>query len=176
MGLPQWRVWHFQDPVASKPATAFVGMWRVCAFHSDDSFSNIKTCNRYNYRDTFIPLDIRVAQQLLLISSFLGLVGKITTIICLWNVCVGRIQKNATYNPFGLSGILNIIASSFVFLSVLFNYVSIRFEEGIAFPSSFHIPFQPDTQEIGSAMALATIAAILFLLSGTVLLSSSIPK
>ncbi|CAH6784382.1 claudin-34 [Phodopus roborovskii] len=175
MGLPQWRVWRFQDPIASKPTTAFVGMWRVCVFHHDDSFSDIRICHRYNYQDTFIPLDIRVAQQLLLVSSFLGLVGKITTIISLWNVCVGRVHKNSSYNPFGLSGILNIIASSFVCLAVFFNYVSIIIQEEIAFPPSFHMPSHPDTQEIGSAMALAVIAAILFLLSGTILLSSNIP-
>ncbi|XP_032745565.1 claudin-34-like [Rattus rattus] len=176
IGLPQWRVWHFQDPEVFKPTTAFVGMWRVCTFQHNDNFSNIRICHRYNYHDTFIPLDIRVTQQLLLVASFLGLVGKATTIISLWNVCGGRVRTNATYNPFGLSGILNIIASSFLCLAVLFNYISIILQEGIVFPPSFNVPSQPDTQEIGSAMALAIIAAVFFLLSGTILLTSTFPR
>nr|XP_006997507.1 claudin-34-like [Peromyscus maniculatus bairdii] len=175
MGLPEWRVWYFQDPVSSKPTTAFVGMWRVCAFNDDDRIKNIRKCHQFHYHDTFIPLDIQMVQQLLLVSSFLGLVGKITTITSLWNVYVGRVEKNAIHNPFGVSGMLNITASSFICLAVLLNFVSILLKEGIAFPSSFHMPSHPDAQEIGSAVALAIIAAILFLLSGTILLSSNIP-
>ncbi|XP_028629290.1 claudin-34-like [Grammomys surdaster] len=175
IGLPQWHVWHFQDPVAFKATTAFVGMWRVCTFQYDDNFSNIKICHQYNYHDTFIPLDIRVTQQLLLAASFLGLIGKVIIIISLWNVCRGRVRTNSIFNPFGLSGILNIIASSFLFLAVLFNYVSIILQEGIVFPRSFNVPSQPDTQEIGSAMASAMTAAVFFLLSGTILLTSNFP-
>ncbi|XP_021009523.1 claudin-34-like [Mus caroli] len=175
IGLPQWRVWHFQDPVDFKSTTASVGLWRVCTLQHDENFRNIRICHQYNYHDAFLPLDIRVIQQLLLVSSFLGLVGKVTTIIALWNVCQGRVHRKATYNPFGLSGILNIIASSFICLAILFNYVSIILQEGIVFPPSFNIPSQPDTQEIGSAMVLAIIAAVLFLLSGTILLTSNFP-
>ncbi|XP_036029975.1 claudin-34-like [Onychomys torridus] len=176
MGLPEWRVWYFQDPVSSKPTTAFVGMWRVCAFNHDDRIRNIRKCRQYHYHDIFIPLDIQVVQQLLLVSSFLGLVGKITTIISLWNVYVGRVEKNAIHNPFGLSGMLNVTASSFISLAVLLNFVSILLKEGIAFPPSFHMPSHPDAQEIGSAMTLAIISAILFLLSGIILLSSNISR
>ncbi|XP_021485542.1 claudin-34-like [Meriones unguiculatus] len=174
MELPHWRVWYFQDPAVSKRSIAFVGMWRVCVFHHDENFSIIRNCHRYSYHDTFVPLDIRMIQQLLLVASILGLVGKITTIISLWDVCMGTVQVNSTYNPFALSGILNIISSTFVFIAVLFNYVFIKRKEGIAFPPSFHMPSNPDSQETGGAMALAIIAAILFLLSGIILLCSKI--
>ncbi|XP_021044423.1 claudin-34-like, partial [Mus pahari] len=175
IGLPQWRVWHFQDPVVFKSTTAFVGMWRVCTLQHDENFRNIRICHQYNYHDAFIPLDIRMTQQLLLVASVFGLVGKVTTIIALWNVCRGRVHSNATYNPFALSGILNIIASSFICLAIFLNYVSIILQKGIVFPPSFNIPSQPDTQEIGSAMVLAIIAAVFFLLSGTILLNSNFP-
>ncbi|XP_021044332.1 claudin-34-like [Mus pahari] len=171
-GLPQWQVWHYEDPVFLKPRVALVGMWKACVFHTHSNSSNTRVCYRYNHDDP-IPLYIRVNQHLLLVSSFLGLFGKITTIIALSNVRVGRVRRNATCNPFRLSSILNIIASSFLYLAVLFNYIAIMSKWGIAFPPSFNLPFQPDTQKMGSAMALAIIAAVFFLLSGTICLSSN---
>ncbi|EDL29209.1 mCG140471 [Mus musculus] len=172
-GLPQWQVWHYEDPVILKPTVALVGMWRACVFHTDSNTSNTRVCYQYKYGDS-IPLYIRVNQHLLLVSSFLGLFGKITTIIALSNVRMGRVQRNATCNPFRLSGILNIIASSFLYLPVLFNYIAIMLKWKVAFPPSFNFPFQPDTQKMGSAVALAIISAVFFLLSGTICLSSNL--
>nr|XP_034340609.1 claudin-34-like [Arvicanthis niloticus] len=166
IGLPQWQVWHYEDPVILKPTVAFVGVWRACIFHTNSNSSNNRVCHQYNYRESFIPLYIRVSQHLLLVSSFLGLCGKITTIIALSNVCMGRVRRNATRNPFSLPGILNIITSSFLYLAVLFNYIAIIHKWGGAFPPSFHMPSHPDTQKVGSAMALAITAAVFFLLSG----------
>ncbi|CAH6783724.1 claudin-34 [Phodopus roborovskii] len=174
MGLPQWRVWYYEDPVIFKPTVAFVGIWRSCVFYNGNNTRDIRICHRYNYHDSFLPLYIRINQHLLLVSSFLGLFGKITIIIALWKVCIGREWRNATCNPFSLSGILNIIASSFLYLAVLFNYISIIRKWGIAFPPYFHMPSHPDTQKIGSAMALAIIAAVFFLISGIICLSSNL--
>ncbi|XP_031230513.1 claudin-34-like [Mastomys coucha] len=173
-GLPQWQVWHYEDPVILKPTVAFVGMWRACVFYNDSNSNNNKVCHQYNYADSFVPLYIRINQHLLLVSSFLGLFGKITTIIALSNMYMGRVRRNDTCNPFSLSGILNIIVSSFLYLVVLLNYIAIMRKWGVAFPPSFHMPSHPDTQKIGSAMTLAIIAAVLFLLSGTICLSSNL--
>lgn len=174
MGLPQWRVWYYEDPMISKPTMAFVGIWKACVFHNGNNSSNMRVCHQYNYHDSFIPLYIRINQHMLLVAIFLGLFGEITTSIAFCSLCMGRVWRNATCNPFSLSGILNIIASSFLYLAVLFNYISIMRKWGIAFPTSFNMPSHPDTQTIGSAMFLATIAAIFFLISGTICLSSNL--
>ncbi|OBS57790.1 hypothetical protein A6R68_11084 [Neotoma lepida] len=50
-----------------------------------------------------------------------------------------------------VTGFLNITASSFVFLSVFFNYVSIH-KAGIDFPPHFCSPSFPDTQKVGIAL------------------------
>ncbi|XP_052600869.1 claudin-34-like [Peromyscus californicus insignis] len=174
MRLPQWQVWHYEDPMTFKPTVAFVGIWRACVFHNGSNSSNIRICHQYNYRDSFVPLYIRINQHLLLVSSLLGLFGKITTIIALWTMCMGRVRRNAICNPFSLSGILNMIASSLLYLAVLLNYVSTIRKWGVAFPPSFNMPSHPDTQKIGSAMALVIIAAVFFLFSGTIFLSSNL--
>ncbi|XP_059105987.1 claudin-34-like [Peromyscus eremicus] len=174
MGLPQWRVWYLKEPMISYSSVAFVGVWRACVNYHNN-FSNIRMCHQYSYYDTFIPLDIRVSQHLMLITSIFWLVGKVATIFALRNVYTGREELNVTYNAFGLSAVLNIIASSFVFLAVLCNYFSIMNKEGIAFPPSFHMPFYPHIQKVGVAMGVAFLAAILFLFSGMIFISYTFP-
>ncbi|ERE65271.1 Claudin containing protein, partial [Cricetulus griseus] len=174
MGLPQWRVWYLKEAAISYPSVAFVGVWKTCLYHYDNS-SNIRTCYQYSYYDTFIPLDIRISQHLLLITSIFWLIGKVATIVALRNVYRGRQEQNATHNAFGLSAILNIIASSFVFLAVLCNYFSIVNKEGIAFPPSFHMPLYPHNQKAGAAMGVAFLSAVLFLFSGVIFISSTVP-
>ena len=176
MGLPQWRVWCFQEPMDSKPRMTLVGMWQVCIYHQEGKFNISNVCYKYNYQDSFIPLDIRMAQCLLLISSFLGMIATVTSIVALWKLFSGRLRKKDTYNPFILPGILNIIASSCVFLSTLFNYLSIIRNDGIDFPPSFHTPSLPDTQKLGTALAMATLSSFLFLVGGTISVSFTLPR
>ncbi|CAH6783725.1 claudin-34 [Phodopus roborovskii] len=175
MSLPQWRVWYFQEPMDSKPSMTLVGMWRTCVYHEERNSNILRACYQYTYQDTFIPLDIRVAQHLLLISSFLGMISMVSVVVALWKIYTGRLWKKATYNPFFFPGILNIIASILVFLSILYNYLSIIHKDGIAFPPSFHTPSLPDTQKVGIALAMATLSSVLFLVGGTISLSFTLP-
>ncbi|XP_052619063.1 claudin-34-like [Peromyscus californicus insignis] len=171
MGLPQWRVWYFQEPMNSKPSMALVGLWRTCIYHYNNYSSNVRVCHRYTYYDSFVPLSIRVAQHLVLVSSFFGMAGTVSSIVALWKLYTERVQKNSTYNSFFFPGILNILASSFVLFALLYNYLCITRNEDIAFPPFFHIPSFPDTQKAGSALAVATLAAFFFVLSGTIFIS-----
>ncbi|CAO2624204.1 CLDN34 [Lemmus lemmus] len=168
MRLPQWRVWYYEDPMIFKPTKAFVGIWKACVLHNGNNSSNMTICHQYNYRDSFFPLYIQIKQHLLLVAISLGIFGNFTTMIALWSLCMGRGWRNATCNLFRLSGILQIIASSFLFLAVLLSYISIMGQWGVAFPPSFNMPSDPDTQKIGIAMVLAIITAIFFLISGKI--------
>ncbi|KAL1763984.1 claudin 34A isoform X2, partial [Sigmodon hispidus] len=109
MGLPQWRVWYLKEHMVSYPTVAFVGVWRACVYHHDN-ISNVRMCHQYSYYDTFIPLDIRVSQHLMLITSIFWLVGKVATIVALRNLYIGKQEQDVTYNAFSLSAVLNIIA------------------------------------------------------------------
>ncbi|XP_042544963.1 claudin-34-like [Dipodomys spectabilis] len=175
MGLVEWRVWYMDNPSLSYSGIAMVGMWRVCVYHHDNNSSKVKMCHQYTYYDTFLPPDIRVSQHLLLSTNILGLFGRALVILALKNVYLGILQKNVTYNLFVISGILNITASGCVSIAVLWNYYSITNMEGIDFTPYFHVPFKPNSQEFGSATLVATLAAFLFLLSGTTFLSYSFP-
>ncbi|ERE63342.1 claudin-3-like protein [Cricetulus griseus] len=176
MNLPQWRVWCFEEPMESKPSLTLVGMWRTCVYHRENNSEFLRVCYQYTYQDTFIPLNIRVAQHLLLISSILGLIATISVIVALWKLYTGRLRKKITHNPFFVPGILNIIASVLVFISTLYNYLSIIRKDGIAFPPYFHIPNIPDNQKVGTALAMATLSSFLFLVGGTISISFTLPE
>ncbi|XP_038171852.1 claudin-34-like [Arvicola amphibius] len=170
-GLPQWRVWYFNETVFSEPTTAFIGMWRVCFYQENIKPSNTRWCHEYTYYDNFIPLDIHIIQHLLLGSNILGLIGTVATIFAVGNLYRGKVLKNTTYNPFVISAILNIIASTFVLLAVLCNYFSVIHKAVITFPPSFRIPLYPSYQRIGIANVVASLAALLFLGSSIIFLS-----
>ncbi|KAM7339094.1 hypothetical protein ACRRTK_002578 [Alexandromys fortis] len=176
MCLPQWRVWWFQEPVDSKPRMTLVGMWKVCVYHQEGNSNISKVCYKYNYQDSFIPLDLRVAQHLLLISSFLGMIATVIVIVAPRKIYSGRLQKKTTFNLFIIPGILNITAGVFVFFTVLYNYLSIIHMDGIAFPPSFRTPSIPDTQKVGTALAMATLSSFLYLVGGTIFLSFTLPR
>uniref|UniRef100_A0A5F9D9J4 Claudin 34 n=1 Tax=Oryctolagus cuniculus TaxID=9986 RepID=A0A5F9D9J4_RABIT len=157
MGLAEWRLWYTDDPLLSPKGFASVGIWRTCIYHhhrdSNQSHRHTKFCHQHTYSDTFLPLSIRVSQHLLLAANLLG------------NVYMGIVGTNTLFNPFVASGVLCIITSVCVLTTAFWNYYSIVNVRGIAFPSSFHLPFKPDTQEAGSAILLAALSALLMLLS-----------
>ncbi|MEJ1281340.1 claudin-34-like [Cricetulus griseus] len=174
MNLPQWRVWCFEDPADSEPSLTLVGMWRTCVYYKENNSNILRACYQYTYQDTFVPLDIRVAQHLLLISSCLGMISSVSVVVILWKIYSGRLQK-VSYNPFFVPGILNIIASVLVFISTLYNYLSIIRKDEIDFPPSYGIPSIPDTQKVGTALAMATLSSFLFLVGGTISISFTFP-
>uniref|UniRef100_A0A8C0E2V8 Claudin-34 n=1 Tax=Balaenoptera musculus TaxID=9771 RepID=A0A8C0E2V8_BALMU len=166
MSLVEWRVWYMDNTSLFPSDLACMGMWRVCVFHHTNNISRATTCHHYSYHDNYLPLDICVVQNLLLVASILGLWGKASIIFPLWNVYMGILQINATCNPFVTSGILNIAAGLCILIGVIWNYHSVMNEEHIAFPSSFSIPFKADTQRIGSASLVACLGGFMMLLSG----------
>lgn len=175
MGLAEWRVWHMESSTPSR-GLACIGMWRVCTYQHTRPQGRVMACHRYSYSDTYLPLDIRISQNLLLAACLLGLLGKVLTVTGLLRVYAGRLQKDTPYNRFVASGVLSIIAGAFILTAVIWNRHSVLHEEGIRFPPSFHIPFRPDRQEMGSTVPVAVLAAFLMLLSGLLTISFQLPR
>ncbi|XP_006088680.1 claudin-34-like [Myotis lucifugus] len=175
MGLAKWRLWYMESISAPSQGLACIGMWKLCTYQSANHHSRPIACHRYTYSDTYLPLDIRIAQNLLLAASLLGLLGKVLMVTGLRRVYAGQLQKDTTCNLFFASGVLSIVAGAFILIAVIWNYHSVMNEEGIHFPPSFQIPFRPDRQEIGSTVPVAVLAAFLMLLSGLLTISFQQP-
>lgn len=155
----------------SSPSMAFIGMWKACICHHIDNSSSQRVCHHYTYRDALVPLDIRLAQYLLLVANVLGLVGTICAVFVLQQLYMEKLQKNDDYNPFVLSAVLNAVASTFIFLAIMCNYFSVPSKEVACFVPSFQMPLFPYAQSVGGAMGVASVSAILFLLSAMIFIS-----
>ncbi|XP_021044493.1 claudin-34-like [Mus pahari] len=174
MGLPEWRVCYLEEPMGSSQSMAFVGMWRACICHHVDTSSHQRVCQHYTYHDGLVPLDIRLAQNLLLVANIIGLVGTVCAVFALQQLYTEELENNDDNdNPFVLSAVLNAVASTFIFLAVMCNYFSEPSKEGLYFLPSSQMPLFPYAQRAGSAMGMASISAILFLLSAIIFISYS---
>ncbi|ELR44417.1 hypothetical protein M91_16283, partial [Bos mutus] len=164
MGFVEWRVWYL-DNASQFSGLACMGMWRVCVFRQTN-ITTATSCHSYSYHDTYLPLDIRVSQHLLLMASILGLLGKASVTFALKNVSMGILENTTTYKAFVISGILHIAAGICISVAVIWNYHSVMTEEGIVFPPSFNIPFKPYAQKIGNTVIVACLAAFALFLGG----------
>ncbi|XP_005405207.2 PREDICTED: claudin-34-like [Chinchilla lanigera] len=172
MGLVEWRVCHMDDP-SFFSSVVCVGMWRLCIYSHEGNFSKTKKC--YLYRNTFLPPDIRIAQYLLLATSTLGLLGKAFAILGLRKVHVGSPPEDRARTPFITAGLFTMAACVCISVAVFRNFHSIMNEQSMYFPLSFQVPFQPGNQQMGSTMVVATLGALLLLLSGIFFLSYRYP-
>lgn len=175
MGLAEWRVWHMNSTSFLEPSLACVGMWKVCLYHNVTNLERPTFCYFYTYDKSFLPDDIRGCQDLLVAASILGLLGQVFIAFAVKKLSTGTLWRNVLCNPFVFSGILNMAAGICIFITVIRNQKSVLNGEGISFPPSFHIHFQPDRQEMGNAMLVAYLAAFLMLLSGLFLLPFKCP-
>lgn len=175
LGFVEWRVWHMDNTSLFPSGRVCVGMWKVCLYHHIGNYKRATLCRHYSYLDSYLPLDIRVSQNLLLLASILGLLGRASNVFALRNVYMGVRQGNATFNPFVASGILDLAAGICISIAVVWNYHSVVSEEGITFPSSLAIPFKPSTQEVGTAFLVACLAAFMMVLSGLLFLTYKLP-
>nr|XP_035948593.1 claudin-34-like [Halichoerus grypus] len=175
LGFVEWRVWHMDNISLFPSGRVCVGMWKVCLYHHIGNYKRATLCRHYSYLDSYLPLDIRVSQNLLLLASILGLLGRASSVFALRNVYMGVRQGNATFNPFVASGILDLAAGICISITVVWNYHSVVSEESITFPSSLAIPFKPSTQEVGTAFLVACLAAFMMVLSGLLFLAYKLP-
>ncbi|EDL20439.1 uncharacterized protein LOC73934 [Mus musculus] len=173
MGLPEWRIWYFEEPMVSSPNMAFIGMWRASICNHVDNSSHKSVCQHYSYHDALVPLDIRLAQHLLLVANIIGLIGTVCAVFALQQLYTEKLETNNDDNPFLLSAVLNAVASTFIFLAVMCNFYSVPGKEGLSFLLSLQMPVFPYAQRAGSAMGVASISALLFLLSALSFISYS---
>lgn len=176
MGFVEWRMWYMDGAAQHSPGLVYVGVWKVCVYHRDGSLDGATLCHRYAYRDTYLPLNIRVSQHLLLAASILGLLGKAVMVCALSNVYVTDFHLCATYHLITLSGFMNIAAGILLSIAATWNYCAVMNKEGISFPPSFSVPFKPDTQGVGNAFLAACLAAVLSLSCGMFFLLSKTPQ
>ncbi|XP_077002171.1 claudin-34-like [Tamandua tetradactyla] len=171
MGLAAWRVWHLGSNPPYRSSLVCVGMGKTCVYQHANHFCKDPLCYGYASYSASLPLRLRGAHGLLLTAILLGLLGLVSAVVALRTAYVGLRRREATTLWFLVAGALHITAGLCVYGTVGVNYLTVMREEGISFPPSFQLPFKPDTQEVGRASVVASLGALLLLVSGFTFLS-----
>ncbi|KFP29399.1 Claudin-22, partial [Colius striatus] len=177
MGMVEWRVWHVDNTTVISSGIAWVGIWKVCFIsylHISPGYKE-QFCHKFSGYDSFIPREIYVAQGLLLIAMFVGLVGLTATVFALRNVYMGIAHKTLITRFFLVGGLCYIFAGLCVLIPVSWNFYSVAQNQSISFPPSYYMPTSPAAQDAGAAIPIGIVAVILLLLSGTFSLSYRFP-
>ncbi|KAM4699017.1 claudin-34 [Discoglossus pictus] len=177
-GLVQWRVWHVANNTIITSGIAWIGIWRTCFFSQTLVSTNQKImyCQEFSVTDSFVPREIFVAQGLMLVAIIVGAAGKASCVVGLKNIYQGCSSLSLITQWFTASGILHLFASSCIIISVAWNLHSVANNNSISFPSTYFMPTDPDSQEVGAALSIGIISAILQFLSGTFFLFYKLPK
>ncbi|KAG8450547.1 hypothetical protein GDO86_002990 [Hymenochirus boettgeri] len=176
-GLVQWRVWHVSNTTVITSGIAWIGIWRTCFFSNILVSSNqeVMYCQGFSVQDSFVPQEIFVAQGLMIIAIILAGTGKAFCVFGLKNVY--QSTSNVTVIPqwFIASGVLNVLSSVCITISVSWNVHSVISNFSISFPSSYEMPSSPEKQEAGAGIAVGFVSAILLFVSGMFFFSYKLP-
>lgn len=159
LGFTDWWIWHMSSP----PSLALVGLWKVCIYHAPHS-GGLSFCYRYALFNSYLPPYFYNAQYLMLLGSILGLLGKVFLTVAL-KIMIMEIRPNKK-NNFLVSGFLCTFSSICIIISIIYTYQATKNDQEINFPPSFLLPSRPSTQELGSAVPVDSLAAIMIFLSG----------
>ncbi|XP_029457702.1 claudin-34 [Rhinatrema bivittatum] len=176
-GLVQWRVWHVANTTIITSGIAWVGIWRSCFFSDILISPSLRTmyCQEFSAQDSFLPREIFVAQGLMLVAVILGGMGKVSTVCALRNVYQGMPSGTEVMKWFITAGVLNLVAGVCILIPVAWNFYSVAHNFTISFPSSFYMPTSPLKQEVGAAIPVGIVSAVLMLLSGIFFLAYKLP-
>ncbi|XP_075054283.1 claudin-34-like [Mixophyes fleayi] len=176
-GLVQWRVWHVDNSTIITSGIAWIGIWRTCFFSDVLVSPKLETmyCQEFSVTDSFVPREIFVAQGLMLVAMILGAMGKTACAFGLKNIYQGSSHVSIIHYWFTAGGTLNLLSSISILISVAWNMHSVVSNFSISFPSTFNMPSIPQKQEVGDAISLGIVSAILLFMSGIFLLCYKLP-
>ncbi|TKS74857.1 Claudin-34 [Collichthys lucidus] len=168
-GLNEWRLWHVADESVITSGVAWVGIWRAC-FYSH-VLPKLENCQSISISDAFVPIEIPVAQVLIMLAVICGLVGNISAAVSM-RMAYFSVEDRRNLRPmFVVAGTLYMMAGTFCLVPVVLNMNSVLNNNIINFPPEFHLPEAPVKQQLGSAIAVGMVASILSLISGVLFLS-----
>ncbi|XP_062384071.1 claudin-34-like [Sardina pilchardus] len=177
IGMVEWRVWVVADLSVVSSGLAWVGIWRVC-FYSHTVVTSQRSplyCQKMDISDSFVPMEIAVAQVLMLLALGLGLLANASTLYGLRNVFFGLDGRRAIRVAFTAGGLLHLLSSLCALLPLSLNLHAVATDQNIGFPENFHMPPAPARQDVGQAIGVGITGAVLSVAGGVVFLCYRYP-
>ncbi|XP_075770106.1 claudin-34-like, partial [Pelodiscus sinensis] len=168
----EWRLWLVDNATIFSSGVAQVGIWKICfpPHLRTSSDYGIVCCHEFKFNENFFPVEMFLAQVLLLIATFLGGSGIFFTFLPPWHFYRGTIHKRQATCLFLAGGIVYIITGLCVLVPVSWNYYSVATNKSIPFPPSFNLPSRPMAQNIGIAIPSGISSGLMLLISGIIFL------
>lgn len=163
-GLNEWRLWRVADVPVITSGVAWVGIWRAC-FYSQ-VLPKPENCQMIAISDSFAPVEIPVAQVMMVLAMICGLAANIVAALAMRMVYFSVEDRRNMRLLFTLGGILYLLTSVLCLVPLLWNMNSVLNNNTIDFPPDFHLPPAPAHQQIGSAIGLGLFSSTVILVSG----------
>lgn len=167
-GLNEWRLWKVADVSVITSGVAWVGIWRAC-FYSH-ALPRIENCRSISISDPFAPVEIPVAQVLIVLAMVSGLAGNVVAALAMRMVYFSVEDRRNIRLVFVLAGTLYVLTGTFCLVPLVWNMSSVLNNSTIDFPPEFYLPAAPVRQRVGSAIGVGIFASILMLMSGLLFL------
>lgn len=170
-GLNEWRLWYLDvgDASVITSGVAWVGIWRAC-FYSH-VLAQVENCQSISISAPFAPVEIPVAQVLMMMAVVTGLAANICGAVAMRLVYFSVAARRNMRLVFVLAGMLYLLTSGLCVVPLLWNINSVAKNNTIDFPREFQLPSAPVRQRVGSAIGVGIFAAVLSLISGLLFLS-----
>ncbi|XP_034438386.1 claudin-34 [Hippoglossus hippoglossus] len=168
-GLNEWRLWYVDDVSVINSGVAWVGIWRVCFY--THVLPQMEFCPSLSMSDSFLPVEIPVAQVLMALAMICGLAGNISGAVAMRMVYFTVVDRRNIRLVFILTGILYLFTGSCSLVPLVWNMNSVLINSTIDFPPEFHLPVAPVRQQVGTAIGVGIFASILMFISGLLFLS-----
>lgn len=167
-GLNEWRLWQVDNVSVITSGVAWVGIWRAC-FYSH-VLPQMENCQSISISAPFVPVEIPVAQVLMMLAVISGLAANIFGAIAMRLAYFSVKNRRNMRLVFMLAGMLYLLTGGMCLVPLLWNMTSVLKNNTIDFPPEFQLPPAPVRQHIGSAIGVGIFASIVILLSGLLFL------
>ncbi|XP_022055966.1 claudin-34 [Acanthochromis polyacanthus] len=162
-GIDDWRIWQVDNVSVIDSGVAWVGIWRAC-FHSH-VLPKMENCWSISISNSFVPVEIIVAQVMMMLAVICGLAGNMTAAVAVRMVYFSVENRRHIRLAFAAGGILYLLTATLCLVPLVWNMTSVLNNRTIDFPPEFHLPAAPVSQEIGSAIGVGLFSSILMLIS-----------
>ncbi|CAB1439285.1 unnamed protein product [Pleuronectes platessa] len=167
-GLNEWRLWHMDDVSVITSGVAWVGIWKVCFY--THVLPQMEFCRRISMSDSFLPVEIPVAQVLMALAVICGLAGSISGGVAMRMVYFTVEDRRNIRLVFILTGTLYLFSGSCSLVPLVWNMNSVLINSTIDFPPEYYLPVVPVRQQVGTAIGVGIFASILMFISGLMFL------
>uniref|UniRef100_A0A3Q1EAN5 Uncharacterized protein n=1 Tax=Acanthochromis polyacanthus TaxID=80966 RepID=A0A3Q1EAN5_9TELE len=145
-GIDDWRIWQVDNVSVIDSGVAWVGIWRAC-FHSH-VLPKMENCWSISISNSFVPVEIIVAQVMMMLAVICGLAGNMTAAVAVRMVYFSVENRRHIRLAFAAGGILYLLTATLCLVPLVWNMTSVLNNRTIDFPPEFHLPAAPVTGHV----------------------------